>query len=189
MYNINLIYEYSTPYGILKNGIHYSKINSIYKNSLTHFEKEWYDSNLYSYFTKLNELDEYNISFVHYNDIRKFSSTETGNVLNLYCIENFSESEIYINDLVVNLLKETDNYYFLFENFNKIPTDKNIEDLSKFKKEFFINKNRFIYTSDIKPTTNIQWQFMESSIGDLNKEVFIKKIIKIINGIKLQSFI
>lgn len=189
MYNINLIYEYSTPYGILKNGIHYSKLNSIYKNSLTHFEKEWYESKLYSYFKTLNNFDNYNVSFIHYNDIRKYNSYNNGINLNFYCIENFSNSEIYVNDLVVNLLKEFDNYYFIFENFNNIPTDKNIEELILFKKEHLINKNRFVYLSNINPETNIQWKFVEYSVDNLYKEIFIKKIIKTIDNIKNTKFI
>ena len=60
-------YEYKTPFGILKNNLRLEDLSKIFKESLTVYNKEYYESELFNYLKtkqKTHELKFTEINFL-----------------------------------------------------------------------------------------------------------------------------
>lgn len=171
----NLYYEYSTPFGILKNGINYKKLNTIFKNSLTKYESEYYQKKLFDYF-KENKKKEDIVNFVHHVGLH--SIPQEKDMYNFYIIEDVNESELYIDTTVLWELKQRSNTFFIFLNLNSEPNEKFISTLKEFKKKYLISKNSIIYLSNVEPTNNVEWEFTQIDENDFSSDILFEKIEK-----------
>lgn len=184
---INLIYEYFTPHGVLKNGTFYKKINSIFKKSLDVYESEHYGGVLYDYFYKIKKLDLYKINFINFEKIKNTNfSTE---YVNLYIIENPTETKFYINEKMIKDIKQVGNYYFVIYSKDGNYSEEFINSLVDLKKKYLINKNRFIFLSEEKPDKNIDWKFLQINQSDFENKNLITNLLETIKKLTKSEFI
>tara|TARA_B110000285_G_C15089414_1_gene598206 strand:+ start:1095 stop:1721 length:627 start_codon:yes stop_codon:yes gene_type:complete len=162
---VNLIYEYSTPHGILINNIDVVKLPTIFKESLTKKVEEYYSNPLHDYFlSKQNESGVENtiVQFVHYHNLNMMDGDDS---INIYLIENFGKNKLNINKNYVKAMIQSPIHYFMIVNHdNDEPSQESIDDLNKFRIKNKISKFKVLYFSKSKPKLNSEWVYLNIDI-------------------------
>jgi len=148
----NYIYEYSTPFGILKNNLPKEKMSKIFKESLTSYNKEYYDTKYLPIFkdfvnNKLNNRDE--VNYFHFHDL----SSQSSDHLNLYFIQDTENTTFYINHRFIQRMKQTASYYFIFDVENENELENTINYIKKFKSKFRITHLNVVLLSPFEIET------------------------------------
>ena len=184
---LNFLYNYQTPYGILPNGLHYDDVYQIMKESVNEYIPKYYVSDFKNYLESHDSLvyDVNLMSPVYFRSDRYEKGT-----YNFFVIEDFNNKFIDISDNTLATLKQWNDFYIILINFEtpEVGLEK-LEELKKFKSKHYLNKNKIIYVSDIKPKSNIQWRYINASKLDLTKDTILKKIDKKIQDINENKFI
>lgn len=149
---LNFIYEYRTPFGILKNNLSLDKLSNIFKESLSEYNSTYYESDLFSYLKNRKEnhaLQFTEINFIHYHEIY----VRTGiDCLNFYLIEELDDDfTINMNPNYFEALNSNSNYFILLYK----PKINNIELFQKYIKKFKstnkVTKDKIIWLDSKQP--------------------------------------
>ena len=182
----NFIYNNYTPYGILPNGIQYRPLRRIMVTALDEYIEDEYKSPVKNYLEE-HSSPSYTVNLI--NPVFFRSDQYVKGNYTFFVIEDFNNSNIDISFLTLKTLNQWNDFFIVLVNYNEEPLEEKVNELKKFKSENLINKNKIIYMSDIKPTSNIQWRYLNSNKDDLVKDVFIKKLYKKVNDINETKFI
>ena len=162
---INLIYEYSTPHGILINNIDVAKVPVIFKESLTKKVEEYYSNPLHDYFLskqKESGVENTIVQFVHYHDLNMMDGDDS---MNIYLIENFGKNKLNINKKYVRSMQQSPIHYFMIIGSEDIePSQESIDDLNQFRIKNKITKKQILYCSKSKPKSNSEWVYLNIDI-------------------------
>jgi hypothetical protein len=153
-YFINYVYQYSTPYGILKNNLPLENMSSIFKESLESKNGKYYDDLFYPYLKEIKEKNIPNvfINFHHYHNLISTREDHT----HLYIIQDYQGDDFNINPRFIERMSESEVYYVLFYTKKIENLEKFNKGINKFKKEFKLTKKHtcILSNSDISEMGN-----------------------------------
>jgi len=185
---LNFIYEYKTPFGILKNNLRLEDLSKIFKESLTVYNKEYYESELFNYLKtkqKTHELKFTEINFIHYHQIYVKTG---GDCLNFYLIENFDDNTIKINPTYLEAMNSNSNYFIIL--FNPNISDMNLfeSEVKKFKNKNKVTKDKIIWLSSFENKTNNEWKYINFPFDKIESDDSVLQFIQnTFNDIRFKS--
>lgn len=174
---LNFIYEYKTPFGILKNNLPLDKLSSIFKESLSVYNSEYYESELFNYIKdrKINHKLEFTeINFIHYHQIY----VKTGiDCLNFYLIEEF-DNNIIINPTYLEALNSNSNYFILL--YKPKISDINLfeNNIKKFRLENKITRDKIIWISDFQVKKSNEWKYVNFPFSKIEQNDLVLKFLQ-----------
>lgn len=185
--NINFVYTYSTPYGIIENGYQPDLLKKIYMESLSMKKDEIYTSAFMEYLDYMkHHNDKYNISIVDTRTIWKTPSTNK--FTNFYVLENLKNKSFLIGNDIFRELNNAKNYFFVLLDYNNDITDEHIDQISKFKVKYSVNRKRILYFSSDKTNKSTGCTNFVSNF-DFLKENFLDTLIDYKNKDLINNFI
>lgn len=184
---LNFIYEYKTPYGILKNNLPLEKLSKIFKESLVSYNSEYYESELLNYLKdrqKKHKLEFTEINFIHYHQIY----VKTGiDCLNFYLIEEFND-DVVINPTYLNALKSNSNYFILLYKPNVSNIDLFEKNIKKFRIKNKITKDKIIWLSDSEIKSSTEWKYVNFPFSKIEEnDLALEFLQKTFNKIRFES--
>lgn len=184
---LNFIYEYKTPFGILKNNLPLDKLSSIFKESLSVYNSEYYESELFNYIKdrKVNHKLEFTqINFIHYHQIY----VKTGiDCLNFYLIEEFDDN-ITINPTYLQALKSNSNYFILLYKPKVSDIILFENNIRKFRLKNKITKDKIIWLSESEIKTSTEWKYVNFPFSKIeSNDLVLEFLQKTFNKIKFES--
>lgn len=184
---LNFIYEYKTPYGMLKNNLLLEKLSKIFKESLVSYNSEYYESELLNYLKdrqKKHKLEFTEINFIHYHQIY----VKTGiDCLNFYLIEEFND-DVVINPTYLNALKSNSNYFILLYKPNVSNIDLFEKNIKKFRIKNKITKDKIIWLSDSEIKSSTEWKYVNFPFSKIEEDdLALEFLQKTFNKIRFES--
>lgn len=184
---LNFIYEYKTPYGMLKNNLPLEKLSKIFKESLVSYNSEYYESELLNYLKdrqKKHKLEFTEINFIHYHQIY----VKTGiDCLNFYLIEEFND-DVVINPTYLNALKSNSNYFILLYKPNVSNIDLFEKNIKKFRIKNKITKDKIIWLSDSEIKSSTEWKYVNFPFSKIEEDdLALEFLQKTFNKIRFES--
>lgn len=186
-HNINFVYTYTTPWGIIENGYNPDILKEIYIESLVKKVDNLYNSKFLDYVNYMKKNNtKYNISIVDNRTIWKTPSNN--DFTNFYVIENINNKRFDIGHEVFRELNNVQNYYFVILDYNNEITDDFIQQIYDFKVKNSVNRKKIIYVSNTTPIKSVGCGTIISNF-DFLKENFMDKLMEYKKNTIIKSFI